>query len=71
MDELMQTHFDPVEARLICHPQCAIMEIQRLRDLVSVLEHTLELDLRHSQLLADRIDKLAIELDKLRRNKNV
>jgi hypothetical protein len=39
-----QTHYDPVEANAVCHPECAIAEIKRLRDWITQQER--ELDLR-------------------------
>ena len=32
MTDLGMTHYDPVEAQAVCHSECAIAEIERLRD---------------------------------------
>jgi hypothetical protein len=39
---IQTTHFDPVESGAICHTECAVHEIQRLRELVKYYERRTE-----------------------------
>ena len=39
---IQTTHFDPVETGAICHTECAVHEIQRLRELVKYYEKRTE-----------------------------
>ena len=39
---IQTTHFDPIQTGAICHTECAVHEIQRLRELVKYYEKRTE-----------------------------